>query len=268
MPATLALTMGTPASFGPFTPGLGKDYSPPRRRTSSPPRVTRRSASPTRHDRHRPPGQRHVLAAVAAAGGRHGRRRPTRRRRLGRADDAEDLYTGPVSNDPVTVSFKQPIARHRPAAHGRLHEDADVHAVDDDPVAVCSRRRSRPRDRRFGVWHFGGPAFPSRGRDPMAESVYRVTEVIGVSSDSWEAAAKGCGRHRREDRARPARRRSRPSGCDDRRRRRGQLPRPARDLVQVRQRGIAPARAIARSGSRRFFCAPSLLARASARRCA
>jgi hypothetical protein len=24
----------------------------------------------------------------------------------------------------------------------------------------------------------------------MAESVYRVTEVIGVSSDSWEAAAK------------------------------------------------------------------------------
>ena len=25
----------------------------------------------------------------------------------------------------------------------------------------------------------------------MAESVYRVTEVIGVSSESWEAAAKG-----------------------------------------------------------------------------
>ena len=26
MPATLALTLGTPASFGAFTPGLGKDY--------------------------------------------------------------------------------------------------------------------------------------------------------------------------------------------------------------------------------------------------
>ena len=25
----------------------------------------------------------------------------------------------------------------------------------------------------------------------MAESVYRVTEVIGVSSESWEAAARG-----------------------------------------------------------------------------
>jgi flavin-binding protein dodecin len=28
------------------------------------------------------------------------------------------------------------------------------------------------------------------GEDPMADSVYRVTEVIGVSSESWEAAAR------------------------------------------------------------------------------
>ncbi|MGZ6680384.1 MAG: dodecin family protein, partial [Solirubrobacteraceae bacterium] len=30
----------------------------------------------------------------------------------------------------------------------------------------------------------------STGEDPMPESVYRVTEVIGVSSESWEAAAR------------------------------------------------------------------------------
>jgi dodecin len=29
-----------------------------------------------------------------------------------------------------------------------------------------------------------------RRRYPMADSVYRVTEVIGVSSESWEAAAR------------------------------------------------------------------------------
>jgi flavin-binding protein dodecin len=29
-----------------------------------------------------------------------------------------------------------------------------------------------------------------RGAKEMADSVYRVTEVIGVSSDSWEAAAR------------------------------------------------------------------------------
>jgi flavin-binding protein dodecin len=43
------------------------------------------------------------------------------------------------------------------------------------------------------------PASPGRAKvrgepqpqeDHMAESVYRVTEVVGVSSDSWEQAAK------------------------------------------------------------------------------
>jgi dodecin len=29
-----------------------------------------------------------------------------------------------------------------------------------------------------------------RGAKKMSDSVYRVTEVIGVSSDSWEAAAR------------------------------------------------------------------------------
>jgi flavin-binding protein dodecin len=31
---------------------------------------------------------------------------------------------------------------------------------------------------------------PNKRRKQMAESVYRVTEVIGVSSESWEQAAK------------------------------------------------------------------------------
>jgi flavin-binding protein dodecin len=38
----------------------------------------------------------------------------------------------------------------------------------------------------------GSPHEPKseRGRQEMSESVYRVTEVIGVSPDSWEAAAR------------------------------------------------------------------------------
>jgi dodecin len=31
---------------------------------------------------------------------------------------------------------------------------------------------------------------PKTGASEMADSVYRVTEVIGVSSESWEAAAR------------------------------------------------------------------------------
>jgi dodecin len=34
----------------------------------------------------------------------------------------------------------------------------------------------------------GGSVFGREGR--MADSVYRVTEVVGVSSESWEAAAR------------------------------------------------------------------------------
>jgi flavin-binding protein dodecin len=41
--------------------------------------------------------------------------------------------------------------------------------------------------RRMGHWSC---LLLNTGEDPMADSVYRVTEVIGVSSESWEAAAR------------------------------------------------------------------------------
>ena len=65
-----------------------------------------------------PPDQRLVRAARAAARSRSARRR----------------WTAPVSNDPVTIAFTQHINADRPAAHGHLLQDADVHAVDDDAV--------------------------------------------------------------------------------------------------------------------------------------
>ena len=49
----------------------------------------------------------------------------------------------------------------------------------------------------------------------MADSVYRVTEVIGVSSESWEGGRTQRGDDGREYRARPACRRGRTSGRDD-----------------------------------------------------
>jgi dodecin len=36
----------------------------------------------------------------------------------------------------------------------------------------------------------GANVTTKRGATVMSDSVYRVTEVIGVSSDSWEAAAR------------------------------------------------------------------------------
>jgi flavin-binding protein dodecin len=44
-------------------------------------------------------------------------------------------------------------------------------------------------DGRQPLWE-GRPSRPTNEEDQMAESVYRVTEVVGVSADSWEQAAK------------------------------------------------------------------------------
>ena len=92
VPATLALTMGAPASFGPFTPGLGKDYfaSTAANVISTAGDATLSVADPS-IDRHRPPGQRGVLAPVAAAGVRLHRRHLRGGRRLVRSDHAEDV---------------------------------------------------------------------------------------------------------------------------------------------------------------------------------
>jgi flavin-binding protein dodecin len=47
---------------------------------------------------------------------------------------------------------------------------------------VFDGRRTRVRD--------GRPSTYDRRRSAMPDSVYRVTEIIGVSSESWEAAAR------------------------------------------------------------------------------
>ena len=69
--------------------------------------------------RSRPPDERDVRAARAARGRRC----------------ASRTWTAPVSNDPVTIGFRQRVKADRRAAHRLVREDADVHAVDDESVA-------------------------------------------------------------------------------------------------------------------------------------
>src|SRR3954468_5581966 len=110
VPATLALTLGTPASFGSLTPGLGKDYfattnanviSTAGDATLS---VADPSSTATGHLVNGTFALPSVLQAAGSTAGTYapggGPSAPTTRK----------TYAGPVSNDPVTVSFKQPIA--------------------------------------------------------------------------------------------------------------------------------------------------------------
>ena len=43
-------------------------------------------------------------------------------------------WTGPVSNDPVTVAFRQAIGAGDATADGDVQQDADVHALHHEPV--------------------------------------------------------------------------------------------------------------------------------------
>ena len=113
VPATLALTMGSSASFGAFAPGMTKDYTA---NTTATVISTAGDAALTVSD----PGQaqqRHVLAAVAAGG----------RLQQGGLDGAGLQRSG---DGHVQAAHR----RHRRAAHGHLLEDADLHALDDDSV--------------------------------------------------------------------------------------------------------------------------------------
>ncbi len=113
VPATLALTLGTPATFGAFTPGIAKDYDASMTANvistagdgmlsvadpdAAAPGLLKNGAftlaQPVRAAATSPAGTGAALAAVG------GSATPT----------SLLTYVGPVSNDPVSVAFKQAI---------------------------------------------------------------------------------------------------------------------------------------------------------------
>ncbi|HEY6890531.1 MAG TPA: immune inhibitor A domain-containing protein [Solirubrobacter sp.] len=104
VPATLALTLGAPASFGAFTPGLGKDYfastSASVISTAGDATLTVADASPTATG-HLVNGAFSLPQALQASGSTAGT--------YAVLPATLKTYNGPVANDPVAISFKQPI---------------------------------------------------------------------------------------------------------------------------------------------------------------
>src|SRR4051794_1067598 len=93
VPATLALTLGVPATFGNFTPGLAKDY------TSS----TTANVISTAGDATLSVADASTNATGHLVNGAFALPQPLQG--LG----VVKTYAGPVSNDPVTITFKQAI---------------------------------------------------------------------------------------------------------------------------------------------------------------
>ena len=110
VPATLSLTLGAPATFGPFTPGVAKDYtaSTTANVISTAGDATLSVADPSSTNTGHLVNGTFVLpqtlqATATGAGVRPGRR-------LGRPDAAEDLDRRRPPTSRSTVSFKQSIA--------------------------------------------------------------------------------------------------------------------------------------------------------------
>jgi hypothetical protein len=113
VPATLALTLGTPASFGAFTPGIGKSYTagttatvistagdallsvadPSANATGRLVNGTFSLAAPVQANATSPRGAGGALAAVGGSA----------------APTSLLTYSGPVSNDQVAIAFSQAV---------------------------------------------------------------------------------------------------------------------------------------------------------------
>ena len=121
VPATLSLTLGAAGDVRRVHPRRHEGPTPRRR----PPTSSRRPAT------RRSPSRRSTGHLV---NGTFSLPSPLRGRRSRKA-----TLAAPVSNDPVTLGFKPAHQLHRRAAHGRVQQDADVHAVSTNPYAVSAQ---------------------------------------------------------------------------------------------------------------------------------
>ena len=119
VPATLALAVGAPVSFGAFTPGVARDYTVD---VGANVTSTAGDAALTVADPSTTAPGHLVNGTFALAAARPGARRAGRRSRAvsGSAADAEDATAAPVTNDAVTLDFKQSIGANEPLRTGTL----------------------------------------------------------------------------------------------------------------------------------------------------
>jgi hypothetical protein len=140
VPATLALTVGAPASFGAFTPGVTKDYT-----ASTTANVTSSAGDAAL-----------TASAATLANGAFKLATPVV------VTPEKTVWTGPVDERCVRDRVQAVDRRGRSAAHGQLQRRGHVHAGDHDAVTApsvpararpagtgprLSRRRGAPRRR-------------------------------------------------------------------------------------------------------------------------
>src|SRR3954454_24397410 len=122
VPATLSLTLGTPASFGPFAPGLAKDYfaSTTANVVSTAGDATLSVADPSSTATGHLVNATFSLPQPLQARARNAANTGTAYNNVGSSSSPLNLLTwnAPVSNDAVTLEFKQTIGANDPLRTG------------------------------------------------------------------------------------------------------------------------------------------------------
>ena len=118
VPATLSLSLGAPATFAPFVPGVAREYTA----------ATTATVTSTAGE-----------AALSVTGGHLVNGAFTLPQPLSVAF-SRAAWDGPVSNDVGRRHVQAGDRRQRRAANRHLLQDAHVHVVDDEPLNPRSRR--------------------------------------------------------------------------------------------------------------------------------
>jgi hypothetical protein len=107
VPATLSLALGAPAAFGPFTPGVAKEYTATTTATviSTAGDATLTASDPSANAPGRLVNGTFALASPLQVAGTP-------------LPSTVKTYAAPVSNDNVTIDFKQSIAANEPLRTG------------------------------------------------------------------------------------------------------------------------------------------------------
>ena len=176
VPATLSLSLGAPANFGAFTPGVGREYtaSTSANVISSAGDATLTVADPSATNTGKLVNGAFTLTAPLSASATSAVATAAAGGSVGGSGAPTTLltYAGPSSNDAVTITFKQSIGVNEALRTRHLREDAHLHALDDDPVALFERQvvvdkpSSPVRERRTPPAAAGSGPFSSR-RDAL-----------------------------------------------------------------------------------------------------
>ena len=195
MPATLSLTLGPAATFGPFQPGVTRDYTASTTAnvisTAGDAALTVADPS-TNHPGHLVNGAFFLPQPLKAAGSA--------------LPATVKTWTQPVSNDALTIPFTQSIAATDALRTGTYSQDADVHPVHHDTLRMHPLGRShRPPHRRpaIGTGAAQISIGPAGAAPPLSPSGRQLALSLGrppvrtpVRGTNLRSSTNRVGRHR------------------------------------------------------------------------